>query len=159
MTSIIEPDVAAALRSIPLLSDVHAMDVEIRRLGGLTNRNYYVGCAKGEFVLRLVGAGEGEKLDRTVEHHNLQIVSENGLTAELLHYDTQTGMMLTRYLKGSVTLNAARLAGDLGAVKRTGKSLRALHDCQPGFRGGFDVYQQIEDYLVDHRTRQVWIRR
>ena len=136
----------AALDRIPLFDGVDLATVRLTRLGGLTNRNYRIDCAKGAYVLRLAGEGTDAYIDRAVESHNARVAADAGVNAEVMFFDADDGTMLCRYVEGSVTLDEAGFK-DLGAVARAGTAFRRLHDCGAGFESRFELFDKIDDYL------------
>lgn len=116
------------------------------RLGGLTNRNYLLHTPSGQFVLRLPGEGTSDYINRAAESFNARVASEAGVNAELVFFDPQDGVMLTRFLDKAHTMNALRFR-DPGALDRAGKALRRLHEQGPAFQGRFELFEQIEHYL------------
>lgn len=140
-------DVYQALSSIRGFSDLSPGSIKIERLGGLTNRNYKIDCEHGSYVLRLAGEGTNDYIDRKTELHNASIASDAGVNAEIVHFDVQTGTMICRYIENSVTMDSAGFQ-DLNALKRTGRAFRQLHDCGRDFKGQFELFQQIDQYLT-----------
>ena len=140
------PEVAAVIAELPIFAGVDPATLEVTRLGGLTNRNYALRAPNGHFVLRLAGEGTGEYIDREAEAVNARIAAEAGVNAEVLHFDARTGTMLTRFIEGGTTMSAAGFR-DLGAVRRAGVAFRRLHECGKPFRGRFELFDQIDNYL------------
>ncbi len=137
------------LETLSLINGFEGLDPEsttIERLGGLTNRNYKIVCRHGSYVLRLAGEGTGEYIDRNAEFHNASIASAAGVNADIVHFDVDTGTMICRYIENSVTLDIGGLR-DTGALERTGKAFRQLHDCGKDFQGQFELFEQVDQYL------------
>ncbi len=139
-------EVFDTLSSISGFSDLRPESVSIERLGGLTNRNYKIHCVHGCYVLRLAGEGTGDYIDRSAEFHNASIASEAGVNAELVYFDKSSGTMICRFIENSVTLDIAKLR-DIDTLQRTGQAFRQLHQCGSDFRGQFELFQQIDQYL------------
>ena len=135
------------LAAIPLFDGVDLGAVRVRRLGGLTNRNYKIESPLGSFVLRLAGEGTDAYIDRAVESHNARAAARAGVNAEVMFFDAADGAMLCRYVEGSVTLDEAGFK-DLGAVARAGVAFRRLHDCSQPFDSRFDLFDKIDDYIA-----------
>ncbi len=114
----------------------------ISRLSGLTNLNYLV---DGRFVLRLPGEGTSEYIDRKAEAVAARVASDVGVNAELCFFDDDTGVMLTRFVEGGVTMNAERFA-DLGAVARAALVFRRLHTSGRLFATDFTLFPLIDEY-------------
>jgi thiamine kinase-like enzyme len=113
-------------------------DVVIEPLGGgITNRNFKVGVAGGEFVLR-IGGRDTELLgiDRSAEHTASSVAADLGLGPEVIAYIEPQGYLVTRYVDGEV--------GKVD-VERVGAALRLLHD-GPSFPGRFDSFRVVDAY-------------
>jgi thiamine kinase-like enzyme len=114
----------------------------ISRLGGLTNLNYLV---DGRFVLRLPGEGTSEYVDRSAEAVAARVASEVGVNAELCFFDNTTGVMMTRFVDGAVTMSPERFA-DAGAVARAARVMRKLHTSGRSFSTDFALFPMIDEY-------------
>ena len=148
-----ESEVFEALSSISGFRELDPASVAVTRLGGLTNRNYKIDSALGSHVLRLAGEGTGDYIDRKAEYHNASIASGAGVNAEIVHFDVDDGTMISRYIDNSVTMDIRALR-DLETLRRTGRAFRRLHECGSDFRGQFELFQQIDQYLGVLRERQ-----
>ena len=139
-------EVTKALSAIPELGDLNPSSITVERLGGLTNRNYKIICPKGNYVLRLAGEGTGDYIDREAEYCNASIASSAGVNAKIIHFNVRNGTMLCRYIDDSVTMDVDRFR-DLEAIRRAGRSFRRLHECGQYFKGQFELFGQIDQYL------------
>ena len=139
-------EVFEALSSIENFQHLSSETTSVERLGGLTNRNYKIQCHHGTYVLRLAGEGTGDYINRSEEYYNASIASSAGVNAEIIHFDTKSGTMICRYIENSITLDIEKLR-DLDVVKRTGQAFRKLHDCGSDFKGQFNLFEQIDQYL------------
>ena len=77
----------------------------IERLGGLTNKNFKVVDGENKYVLRIPGEGTEEYIDRKAEEAAARISADVGVNAEVLHFDTSSGVQLTRFIEGAITMN------------------------------------------------------
>ncbi len=139
-------DVYAKLSRVPRFSQVAAGDVQIERLAGLTNRNFKVALGSERFVLRIPGEGTSEYINRRQEAVAARVAAEAGVNAEVLFFDEDDGLMLTRFVDGAVTMNGERFK-DLGAVARAAQAFRRMHDCGKTFATAFDLFQKMDEYL------------
>jgi thiamine kinase-like enzyme len=138
-----EQDLTTHLRRVPLFAS--AANVETSRLGGLTNVNHLVEADGARYVLRIPGAGTSEYIDRTTEEVAARAAAGAGVNAEVVHFDPTDGLMVTRYLAGTVTMDSRRFR-DLGAVARAGQVLRRLHDGARPFATEFRLFAMIDEY-------------
>ncbi len=142
----VSKEVFDALANIDGFSEFELESISIERLGGLTNRNYKLETPKGSFVLRLAGEGTSDYIDRSAEFHNASIASRADVNAEIVHFNIDNGTMICRYIDNAVTMDQGKFR-DLDAVRRTGRAFRKLHDCGEEFKGEFELFQQIDQYL------------
>src|SRR5262245_52878477 len=149
-------DVQAELARVPRFSGVAMGEVAIERLAGLTNRNYKVTNGDDRFVLRIPGEGTSEYINRRHEAVAARIAAEAGVNAEVLFFDENDGLMLTRFVDGAATLNGERFR-DLGAVSRAAQAFRRMHDCGKSFATEFDLFQKMDEYLDYLRKKQARI--
>ncbi len=149
-------EVRANLARVPRFSQVAAGQVQIERLAGLTNRNYKVAISDERFVLRIPGEGTSEYINRRHEAVAARIAAEAGVNAEVLFFDENDGLMLTRFVDGAVTMNGERFK-DLGAVARAAQAFRRMHDCSKTFATEFDLFQKMDEYLDYLRKKKVRI--
>ena len=149
-------EVHANLARIPRLSRIAAEQVRIERLAGLTNRNYKITIASERFVLRIPGEGTSEYINRRHEAVAARIAAEAGVNAEVLFFDENDGLMLTRFVDGALTMNGERFK-DPGAVARAAQAFRRMHDCGKSFAAEFDLFQKMDEYLDYLRRKQARI--
>jgi thiamine kinase-like enzyme len=138
-----DPALTACLARIPFLTT--ADPINSRRLAGLTNINHLVSHAGEHYVVRVPGAGTSEYIDRAAEAIAARSAADAGVNAELLFFDAADGLMVTRYVDGAATMNAAAFR-DLGAVGRAGEAFRRLHDEAAPFSTDFQLFAMIDEY-------------
>lgn len=149
-------EVLATLARVPRLSQVAASQVQIERLAGLTNRNYKVAIDNERFVLRIPGEGTSEYINRRHEAVAARVAAEAGVNAEVLFFDENDGLMLTRFVDGAVTMNGERFK-DPGAVARAARAFRRMHDCGKSFATEFNLFQKMDEYLDYLQRKQARI--
>lgn len=136
-----------AIAGIPLLADAG----EPQRLGGLTNLVFRV----GDYCLRIPGKGTEEYIDRANEAVATKETAKAGVSPELLHFDPATGVMVTRYIEGSVTMTPDNFARRDGAPARAGEAFRRLHLSGAVFPFRFELFSMIDEYLGILSTKDV----
>ena len=139
-----------ALRDIPGIGEVG----EIARLGGLTNLVYRVESDGAALCLRLPGKGTEEYIDRKVEKVNAHAAASAGVSPEVLHFD-EAGVMLTRYVEDTVTMDPAAFKARAGAPARAALAFRQLHVSGETFDFRFELFAMIDDYLKILATKDV----
>jgi len=145
------------LTRIPGFGQLVPEDYAVERLGGLTNQVYRVDCGERRYALRLPGKGTEEYIDREVEMHNARVAARAGVSAEVIHADSDSGVMLTVYIDDSVTMTPAEFARREGSAARAGEALRRMHEFPEAFRFRFELFAMIDDYLaiLDQRKAEL----
>jgi thiamine kinase-like enzyme len=133
-------DITAALARAGLPGDAVTS-----RLAGLTNINHLVDTGEQRLVLRIPGAGTSEYIDRRAEAVAARSAAAAGVNAEVVFFDDSDGLMVTRFIDGAATMNAARFT-DLGAVARAGRAFHRLHTTAASFATDFHLFAMIDDY-------------
>ena len=146
--------VHAELTRIPGFEGLQQDDYSVQRLGGLTNLVFRIENGDQRYVLRIPGKGTEEYIDREVEIHNAHVAARAGVSAEVIHADTATGVMLTRHIDGIVTMSPQAFAEREGAAARAGRALRQMHDWPESFEFRFELFAMIDEYLKILEERQ-----
>ena len=136
-----------AIAGIPLLANAG----EPERLGGLTNLVFRV----GDYCLRIPGKGTEEYIDRANEAVATKETAKAGVSPELLHFDPATGVMVTRFVDGGVTMTPENFASRDGAPARAGEAFRRLHQSGAVFPFRFELFAMIDEYLGILATKDV----
>jgi len=137
-----------AIAKVPVLA---ALPDEPKRLGGLTNLVFQV----GNYCLRIPGKGTAEYINRANESVAAAEAARAGVSPEVLHFDDQTGVMVTRFVDGAETMSPQAFKTMPGAAARAGKAFRKLHDSGAVFPFRFELFSMIDDYLKILATKDV----
>jgi thiamine kinase-like enzyme len=138
----------AIIAAVPVLAGYGG---PIERLGGLTNRVYRL----GDCCLRISGKGTEEYIDRANEAVAAREAAKANVSAEVLHLDSATGVMVTRFIDGVETMSPHKFKTRPGSPARAGQALRKLHDSGAVFPFRFDLFAMIDDYLKVLSTKDV----
>jgi thiamine kinase-like enzyme len=112
--------------------------------GGMTNRNYRVSTATGDYVVRIGVREAGELgIDRVNEHQNSVLAASVGVGAPVLARVESPEALVVRFVQG-VTL-APRDFRDSRRVSALAEALRRLH-AAPRFARDFDMVQVQNRY-------------
>lgn len=133
-------DLAAVLASVPMLAGYRG---PVERLGGLTNRVYRL----GERCLRVPGEGTEAYINRHHEAVAARAAAAAGISPEVLHVDPDSGLMVTRFIHGAVTMTPEGFRHRDGAVARAGQAFARLHGSGAAFPFRFELFAMIDDYL------------
>lgn len=150
------PDEREALDTLAGLGlGIDLTGAEVQRLGGLTNRVFRISAAGRHLCIRLPGAGTEEYINRGNEAAMARLAADAGVSPEVIHADPASGIMVTAYLKGTLTMTPEGFAETPGAPARAGEVFRRLHDSGAVFPVRFELFAMIEDYLKFLSTKTV----
>jgi thiamine kinase-like enzyme len=135
------------LGGLALFAGVDERKLSIARLGGLTNLVYRVEHGAQHYVLRIPGKGTEEYINRTHEAHAARETARVQVSPAVLHFDIQSGVMLTRLVEGAVTMTPESFRTRPGAPARAAAVLRQLHVSGAVFNFRFELFAMIDDYL------------
>lgn len=133
-------DIEAIAATIPALAGWHG---RAERLGGLTNRVYRLDA----LILRIPGAGTESYIDRANEAAAARAAAAAGVGPEVVHADPASGVMVTRFIPGAVTMSPAAFRSRPGAPARAGRAFARLHRSGAVFPFRFELFAMIDDYL------------
>ncbi|MGC4023770.1 MAG: phosphotransferase family protein [Mesorhizobium sp.] len=136
-----------AIRSIPMLAGAG----EPQRLGGLTNLVFRV----GDYCLRIPGKGTEEYIDRANEGVAAREAAKAGVSPALEYFDERSGVMVTRFIDGAITMTPASFRLVEGAPARAAHAFRKLHTSGAVFPFRFELFAMIDDYLKILSTKDV----
>lgn len=122
-----------------------------QRLGGLTNLVFRA----GDYCLRIPGKGTEEFIDRANEAVAAREAAKAGVSPEVIHVDPATGVMVTRFVHGAVTMSPQNFRTREGAPGRAGAAFRKLHGSGAVFPFRFELFAMIDDYLGILGTKDV----
>lgn len=146
--------VLAALRTAPQFAHVTSA-LNITRLGGLTNLVHRVDLKDQSVIVRIPGENTEEYIDRAVEKHNAEAAARAGVSAEVLHADATSGIMITRTIEAIETMTPDLFASRAGSLGRAGAALARLHASGETFQFRFELFSMIDDYLKVLSTKDV----
>ncbi len=127
------------------LALTNARITDVERLGGLTNRSFRVFTDQGEFVFRLPGEGTETLINRHDERISTFLASDLGIDTEIVYFDAETGLKVSRYLDHAITMNAATLR-EPDNIVLVAEVLRKLHDSGQDTGIVFDVLDMAMRY-------------
>jgi thiamine kinase-like enzyme len=136
-----------ALNKIQLFWHLDDNEIEIARLGGLTNLVFRVDHGGEQYVLRLPGKGTDEYINREHEAQAAREAAKAGVSPDVLHVDTKTGVMVTRLVDHAITMSLEKFKLRDGAPTRAGEVFRKLHNSGAQFDFRFELFAMIDEYL------------
>jgi thiamine kinase-like enzyme len=151
------PLVHRVLTGIPGFTELVADAYSVDRLGGLTNLVFRIDTGENRYVLRIPGEGTEAYINREVEIHNARVAARADVSAEVIHADTASGVMLCRHIDGIVTMTPQEFGRREGAAARAGRALKQMHDWPEAFEFRFELFSMIDEYLaiLDERKAEL----
>ena len=112
--------------------------------GGITNRNFKIDVAGGEYVLR-IGGHDTELLgiDRDAEHAANRLAAELGIAPEVITFVEPEGYLVTRFVRGA-PVSAERMR-DREMIHNVVRTLRRFHN-SGSIAARFDPFRVVEAY-------------
>jgi thiamine kinase-like enzyme len=145
-------DARHALERLGLYTKEQLQDVNIERLGGLTNRVFMISGPRGNQVLRIPGKGTEAYINRRVEAVAARAAARAGVSPQVIAF-SDDGLMVTAAIENAITMTPEKLNANPAAVARAGKALRALHQSGEKFDFRFELFAMIDDYLKLLKTK------
>ncbi len=144
-----------ALRHIKMFWHHDESEIEIVRLGGLTNLVFRVDHGGEQYVLRLAGKGTEEYIDRGNEAQAAREAAKAGVSPDVLHVDVASGVMVTRLVDHCATMSPEKFKSIAGAPKRAGEVFRKLHTSGARFNFRFELFAMVDGYLKVLATKDI----
>ena len=112
--------------------------------GGITNRNFKIDVAGGEYVLRIGGLDtELLGIDRDAEHAANRLAAELGIAPEVITFVEPEGYLVTRFVRGA-PVSAERMR-DREMIHNVVRTLRRVHN-SGSIAARFDPFRVVEAY-------------
>lgn len=95
--------------------------------GGMSNHSFVLTRGSDQWAVRLpLPARIGMTLDPETEARVLTVAADEKLTPEVVAFDAETGVLVTRYLQGVASLNAEQVR-EHARIDRIAATMRRLH--------------------------------
>jgi thiamine kinase-like enzyme len=131
---------------IPYFTEKNARISRIETLpGGLTNYNFMVTVDNVDYALRVAGDGTSEYLDRKAEEHNASLMSEMGINAPIIYYNSTTGDQVCKYVDNCRTLHIADFK-EPDNLRQAARIFHKYQTCGKEFLSIFDPIKVTDDY-------------
>ncbi len=135
------------LDGLALFAPADRSQLALTRLGGLTNLVFRIDAGAQHYVLRVPGKGTEEYINRSHEAQAARETARVQVSPAVLHFDTVTGVMVTRLVENAVTMTPDNFRTIARAPARAGEVLRKLHSSDAVFNFRFELFAMIDDYL------------
>ena len=117
----------------------------LKRLGGLTNRTYYVKTPSGEYALRLAGEGTQELINRSHEKISTELACKIGIDTKLYYFNEDNGVKVANYIENAITLSPEDMRSEENIVLAA-QTFKRLHHSGVDTKVPFDVIEMAEAY-------------
>ncbi|WP_159638622.1 choline kinase family protein [Erysipelothrix anatis] len=119
--------------------------LRVSQLGGLTNRNFNVETKDKNLVIRLAGKDTDKIINRSHEGLIVRTIASLQIDAPLIHFDDATGLKISQYVPGALTMNATSLQESKN-LEKAANLLAHLHQSAPSLPIEFDVMEMVQKY-------------
>lgn len=136
--------VREVIRDILGVTDSEITEIE-QALGGMTNVSYFVTVRGQKFVVRLPGRGTEQLIDRSAEKASLIYGTELGINPELIYFDTESGVKITKKIENAITLTP-KLAREGKMMKEIIALFQHLHHAGTPMKNRFELFTLIKHY-------------
>ncbi|WP_373503025.1 phosphotransferase [Aestuariivirga sp.] len=130
-------------------------EIDVTRLGGLTNLVFRVDHGGEQYVLRLPGKGTEEYINRANEAQAAKEAARAGVSPGVVYVDVAKGILVTHLIDRAVTMSAANFKSIAGAPARAGEVFRRLHSSDAKFSFRFELFAMIDEYLKVLATKDI----
>ncbi|MBQ9229558.1 MAG: phosphotransferase [Prevotella sp.] len=125
-------------------SDVRS-SVQIKQIGGMSNKNYKVSYDGNDYVLRVPGNGSSGMVTREYEEQNSILANGIGITPSMYYFNSKTGIKLSSYITDAETLNNATIQRKEN-LEKIAIIYKSLHGSNVRFNNDFNVFHEILKY-------------
>ncbi len=116
-----------------------------RAPGGVTNISYFVTVNGEDLVVRIPGKGTEELIDRVQEKDNLLFGTNLGINPELLYFDEQSGLKITRKIKNP-NLMTMEFVREKQMTKQIIALFKHLHHSSAVMSNRFELFSLLQHY-------------
>jgi thiamine kinase-like enzyme len=112
--------------------------------GGITNQNFRVDIGVEAFVIRICSKNSNYLgIYRDHEYACSKIAAELGIGADVIHYVSDDGILMSRFIEGTPV--SAEEAGRPDSLARILESIKCIHN-GPEFPGRFSAFETVRSY-------------
>ncbi len=152
-----------AVIMVPEFSSIGLEDYTTTRLGGLTNLVFRLepqtDRARTTFgsniIVRIPGKGTEEYIDRKVEAFNAQQAALAGVSAAIIYFNPDSGVMISRCIDDISTMTSGLFRSRKGSPARAGRAFRKLHNSGFEFKFRFELFAMVDEYLAILATKNI----
>jgi CTP:phosphocholine cytidylyltransferase-like protein/thiamine kinase-like enzyme len=118
---------------------------KIRRIGGMSNKNFKVVLNEKKYVLRVPGYGSDGMVDRTNEEFNAIEGCKMGVNPRIRYFDPSTGVKLSDLVTNAETLDCESIQKE-DNMRKVAEIYRKVHKHPYSLKNEFDIFEEINKY-------------
>ena len=143
-----EKEVKEAILKGYIIEALNVKDEEIKdlkKLGGLTNRNYKFTMNGENYVLRAPGTGSNEIVNRKDEKYNSEQIAKSDIDSHIIYFNEYSGVKIAKFIENAETFTGESAKKEENMVL-SANILKKLHTSGAKFKNTFDTFDKIEEY-------------
>lgn len=114
-------------------------------IGGMTNLNYLVSVDDVGYILRIPGHGTSSLIDRAKEIQCLKLGSALGINPELVYFNVDTGVKITRKIEHAQPLTKeANMHKEI--LRKVATIFKKLHHSSVEMNHTFNLFELMDEY-------------
>lgn len=133
-----------AIDVIVKIFKVNSMDIENIEVlkKGMTNRSFLFTCKNKKYIMRILGEGTDQLINRKEEAAVYDVIAGKGICDNVIYINPDNGYKITEYIENSRVCDA----NDNNDLSICLKKLREFHALNLKVDHTFDIFGQIEFY-------------
>lgn len=128
-----------------IFPDIDISNVEIRKIGGMSNKNFKINLNGLSYVLRVPGNGSDGMVERANEEFNALEACKLGINPPIRYFNAANGIKLADFVVNAETLNAATIQRH-DNMRKIAEIYRTIHNSHVRLRNEFNIFKEIEKY-------------
>lgn len=118
---------------------------KIRRIGGMSNKNFKVVLNGKKYVLRVPGYGSEGMVDRSNEEFNAIEGCRMGVNPKIRYFDPSTGVKLSDLVTNAETLDSETIQ-ETDNMRKIAEIYRKVHKHPYSLKNEFNIFDEINKY-------------
>ena len=117
----------------------------IRRIGGMSNKNFKVELNGKKYVLRVPGYGSQGMVDRSNEEYNAIVGCKVGVNPKIRYFDPTTGVKLSDLVNNAETLDNISIQKPEN-MRKVAEIYKKVHKYPYRLKNEFNIFEEIQKY-------------
>lgn len=120
-------------------------EAKIKRIGGMSNKNFKVVLNGKKYVLRVPGYGSQGMVDRSNEEYNAIEGCKMGVNPKIRYFDPCTGVKLSDLVTNAETLDSSTIQSR-DNMRKVAEIYRRVHKHPYSLKNEFNIFEEIRKY-------------